>query len=99
MSVQSHAEAVAMIVEVLTDGKRSDRYLRRNADGEYYTTPDRTFLTNSGPETHPYVKIPKADYGDPDHHGDALDQWAESLIDELEVDIAIDQSEAACDDL
>lgn len=80
MNEQTREEAVEMIVAVLSDGQRSDRYLRRAEDGHYYTSPDLTFLGNDGPYTPPYVTIPVSYDGTEDEDR----QCAEALIDELD---------------
>lgn len=80
----SHAEAVNMVVSVLRNGGRSDRYLRLADDGHYFTTPDRTFLTDDGPETPPFVAIPVAS----DSTEFESEEWAEALIRELDTVIA-----------
>ena len=75
-TTQTRSEAVEMIVDVLADGNRSDRYLRQAEDGHYFTTSD---LSNDGPYTPPSVKIPVSYDGTEDEDRD----WAESLLDQL----------------
>lgn len=73
-------EAVKIVLEVLRDGQRNDRYLRVAADGTYYTSPDKTFISDDGPYTPTYVLIPVA-Y---DCTEEEEDRWAASLVDELD---------------
>jgi hypothetical protein len=75
-----------MIVAVLRDRQRSDRYLRMNDEGRYYTTPDRTFINDrDGQHTPAYVAIPAADTELSD---DEADDWAVAIIAELDEAIA-----------
>jgi len=68
-----------MVKSVIEDGQRSDRYLRV-ADGEYYTTPDKTLLSDDGPYTPPYVSIP-CGY---DIDEDEAEECAEAILRELD---------------
>lgn len=77
---QTRTEAVEMVLAVLRDGSRNDRYLRVSDDGEYFTTPDREFLTADGRETPPSVKIPVA-YDSTEYEEE---EWAAALLDELD---------------
>ena len=76
---QTRAEAVAMVKSVIENGQRIDRYLRV-ADGEYYTSPDKTLLGHDGPWTPPYVVIP-CGY---DIDEDEAEECAEALLRELD---------------
>lgn len=56
--------AIQMILAVLRDGSRSDRFLQRADDGHYYTTPDREYLSaDGGSYTVPAVRIGVSDGG------------------------------------
>ncbi len=69
-----------MVLSVLRDGSRRDRYLRRASDGHLYTSPDRSFVGDEGPYTPPYVEIPVAyDTTDEDER-----EWAVQLLEQLE---------------
>ncbi len=84
-TLQTHADAVAMIVSVIRDRQRSDRLLRMADDGHYYPTPDKTFLSDDGPYTPPYVSIPFADASDATD--EEAEEWAENAIDELDAQV------------
>jgi hypothetical protein len=77
-------KAVEMVAAVINDGSRIDRFLRVAADGHYYTSPDKTFLTNDGPETPPHVAIP---VGEDITEQDA-EEWAEALLGELDAKVS-----------
>lgn len=84
MTAQTKAEAIAEVMDVLSDGSRSDRYLRQAEDGTYFTTPDDTFLDNDGGRySPPSVKIPVSDGGTEEED----EQWAEALIEQLDTKI------------
>jgi len=73
-------DAVKMVMSVLEDGQRSDRYLRLH-DGEYYTTPELTFpMDHVGPWTPPYVSIP-CGY---DIEEDEAEECAEALVQQID---------------
>jgi hypothetical protein len=74
-------DIVQEIVAILRNGRRIDRFLRVADDGHYYTTPDKTYLTNNGPDTPPYVTIP---YAGSDVTDDEAEAWVELMIEELE---------------
>jgi hypothetical protein len=78
----SQYEAVKMVAEIIRDATRIDRYLRVANDGHYYTSPDKTFLTNDGPETPPYVVIP---FGGTDASDDEYEESARMLLSELDM--------------
>lgn len=80
-ATQSRLSAAQMIADVLADGSRIDRYLRRDDDGAYYTTSDRTYLSDSGPITPAYVAIPTDDGSATD---DELFDWGFALLAELD---------------
>ena len=74
-------EAVQMVAAILTDHLRSDRYLRWSEGGGcYYSTPDKTYLSDDGPYTPPYVSIPYAGSLTEEEAEDA----ARELIEELD---------------
>ena len=75
-------DAIEMVVRVLCDGSRCDRYLRVTADGEYYTTPSRRVMTDDGPETPPYVAIPVFDC---DLSDEDLEIEARAIIQQLDL--------------
>lgn len=83
-NTQTRREAVEMVLSVLRDGARNDRYLRQADDGHYYTTPDHTFLGDDGPYSPPGVTIPVA-YDTPEEQEEG---WAEALLDELDEKVA-----------
>ncbi len=86
-ATQTKNEIVKMILGVMRDGQRSDRYLRRADDGHYYTTPDLTFLSSDGErDTPPYASIP-VDDGSADMTPEDRWDWAASIIDELDEQI------------
>lgn len=80
-TIQSRADAIQMVSEILQDASRNDRFLRVEGD-RYFTTSDRVFLTGEGPEIPPHVKIP---VGDNCSHltDENWDEWAAQLLDEL----------------
>ena len=80
-AAQTRRDAAQMIADVMADGSRIDRNLRRADDGTYYTTPDRDFLTGSGSVTPAYVNIPADNGGGAD---DELLEWGFGLLDELD---------------
>lgn len=81
---QTHAEAVQMVLSVLQDGRRLDRFLRQAEDGHYYTSPDRTFISGDGPYTPPCVTIPVAyETSESD-----AEEWAETLLAELDSQVS-----------
>lgn len=82
--VQTRGEAIKMVMSVLANGRRPDRYLRQDDAGEYFTTPDYEFLTSEGREIPACVKIPVSYEGTEE---DDMD-WADTLIRELDVLIA-----------
>ena len=86
-NTQTRYEAVQMVVSVLADGSRSDRFLRQAEDGHYYTTPDETFISNDGPYSPPSVLIPVSYDGTEEDD----EEWAEALLTEL--DDQIEQAE------
>lgn len=69
-----------IVLGVLRDGQRRDRYLRRAEDGHLYTSPDKTFLGDDGPDTPAYVEIPVV-Y---DATEDEEEEFAWTLIDLLD---------------
>lgn len=75
-------DAVQMVVDVLRDGSRIDRYLMRNGDDGYYTATCNIHLrAGRGTETLPAVTIPFAgcDVSDED-----AEEAAEELIRQLD---------------
>jgi hypothetical protein len=78
--IQTYADAVNMVSKVIADGQRIDRYLRVSDEGNYYTSPDREFLTSQGREVPVYVEIPVGGY---DTSEEEEKEWAEALISEL----------------
>lgn len=80
----THLEAVDMVVGVMRDPQRIDRYLRRTDEWRYYTTPDRTYLGNDGPYTPPFVTIPV----DRDCTDDEAEEIAGDLLAELDHELA-----------
>lgn len=77
-------EAVKMVMSVLADGARSDRWLRKSADGDYFTTPDWTFTTSDGQDTPEAVPIPVSETGTVDEDR----EWAAELLRELDTLLA-----------
>lgn len=84
-------EATKMVLGVMSDGSRHDRFLRVDENGEYFTTPDHTFLRLDGSrETPPAVEIPvddgANDLSDEDREENALamilalDQLVEGVV-------------------
>ena len=86
---QTRADAIELVVGVIQDGQRSDRYLRRTEAGEYYTTDAKGYIDDDGPYNPPHVNIPWSG-GDVDSDDD-LGEWASELLDEL--DLAIEQED------
>jgi hypothetical protein len=77
---QTRSEAIDMVLEVLADGHRSDRYLRQAKDGQYFVTSDHTFLSSDGSYTPPAIQIPVSYDGTEDE-----DQaWAKALLNQLD---------------
>ena len=75
---QTHAEAVQMVISVMRDGHRLDRYLQF-ADGHYHTTPDRIAHDHHGENPVPSVHIPVGfEVGE-----ESEEECAEALIQEL----------------
>ena len=85
---QTRAEAVAMITDVLLDPDRIDRFLQQAKDGHYYTTDAEEYISDDGPYHTPSVKIPQCYDDISDEHAE---EWAESLITELDEQIATEQ--------
>jgi len=79
----NHNEAVKAVAKILADGNRSDRYLRVTDDGDYFTTPDYTFLTSDGVETPVSVKIPVSESDSEEEN----EVWADALIRELDREV------------
>lgn len=74
------SEQIQMVIDLMSDGRRIDRLLRRCEDGTYYVTADKTYLTNDGPETPPYVYIPCVD---DDISDEEMEECAVAYLDEL----------------
>ena len=76
---QTHAEAVQMVISVMRDGRRLDRYLQVADDGHYYTTADHTYHGHHGATPLPSVHIPEGyEVGE-----ESEEECAEALIREL----------------
>jgi hypothetical protein len=76
---QTHAEAVQLVISVMRNGHRRDRYLQVGDDGHYYTTPDRTSHGHHGVNPLPSVHIPEGyEVGE-----ESEEECAEALIREL----------------
>lgn len=83
MTSQTRKEAVSMVRNVLEDPARGDRFLRRNTDGRYFTTIDKTFLSHGGERYVPrYVRIPEdsSAYKGFSNYGEIMDEWSEHLL-------------------
>jgi hypothetical protein len=76
---QTRAEAVQMVISVMRDTHRLDRYLQVADDGHYHTTPDRTAHGRHGENPVPSVHIPAGfEVGE-----ESEEECAEALMQEL----------------
>jgi hypothetical protein len=76
---QIHADAVQMVISVMRDDHRLDRYLQVSDDGHYHTTPDRIAHGHHGANPIPSVHIPLGcEVGE-----ESEEERAEALIREL----------------
>ena len=76
---QTHAEAVQMVISVMRDSHRLDRYLQVADDGYYHTTPDRIVHGHHGENPVPSVHIPVGF----EVAEESEEECAEALIQEL----------------
>jgi hypothetical protein len=68
-----------MVISVMRDGRRLDRYLQIADDGHYYTTSDHTYHGHHGENPLPSVHIPEGyEVGE-----ESEEERAEALIREL----------------
>lgn len=72
---ETSSKAIELVMSVLADGQRTDRYLSVSGDGRYYTTPD---------DAPPAVKIPVS------YDGTEEDDraWAVAIVAELDALVA-----------
>ena len=84
---QNRGDAVDMVVKLLQDGQRIDRFLCKARDGEYYTTPDINWIDYAGVQTTTtHVKVPFYS-GEQGLVDEQLTDWASDLIDQLDLEL------------